>query len=96
MHAKNAIAHDSTEIIKFIDTSKIKIENGQVTGAKELVEKLKAEKPYLFSSGDVIMPHTDRAIKNKVLTRSDLMKNTKMANELYVNNRAEYDKIMST
>lgn len=53
-------ANDAEDVLKFVDISKLPVdENGQVTGLKEIIEKLKTDKPYLFGkvAGTAVDPN---------------------------------------
>jgi hypothetical protein len=95
--AQKAGAIDTKDLIKLADISAVNIDDtGAVIGADKLIENIKKEKPYLFSSAQPAPGvHTDRAGSNKrVWTRTELLKDGNAAKDMYQNNRAEYNRIV--
>lgn len=91
--AKSAGINDVNDAIQLIDISAIEIKDGKVDGIDKAVSKLKEEKPYLFTGARAPLPHGARPDGTQ-LTKADLTKDYVLAEKLYTENPAEYQRIM--
>ncbi len=96
MESKMRGAVDVKDIIKLIDNSAITTnEDGTFTGITEAIEKLKEDKPYLFSKdGKIIGAHTNKPKGGTITTREELLKDPIEATKFKQEHPAEYDRIM--
>lgn len=93
--AKSAGITDVNDALALIDIGQLTVKDGKIEGIEPAIEKLKSEKPYLFGASAAPRPHGDRADPGK-LTRADLVKDTRAAQELYEKNPQLFRQIMGT
>ena len=97
LEAKSQGINDIDDAIRLIDVSQIEVdENGNVVGVKEAIEKMKKDKPYLFSQENGGWKPETGKVNANAITKEELVKNGKLANDMYTNNRKEYNRIMGT
>lgn len=99
IEAKNQGINDVNDAIKLINSSDIVInDDGTFTGIKESIEKLKTEKPYLFSDENStnVGVHSDKAKGRTMTTREELLSDPIAATKLKKDNPAEFKRILGS
>lgn len=91
--AKNAGITDVNDALALIDVSKMAVKDGKVEGLDEAIAKLQTDKPYLFGAPTAPMPHGNRPAGTQ-LTKADLTKDYALAEKIFNENPAEYNRIM--